>query len=428
MTQQCLYPKQLMKLPLSFVFNSLGIFGTSYYILHTCTNSVAAIGCPIFRHIHIESVKDESGCTSIGTSSVKTHLITSCDKKRKCSTGTSTSVFHDRFVSVSYECKESTDSPVTDSTQSTSSDDELDMTTISTAYVTNESDMLPMFRFDNDSRIEINHHTLNNTVYLCSYRWDDSDAGVLCKTLNKTWTGHAIDEDKLFDLDTAPYSLHCNGLETSLFECNYTIDQQGCNISKVAGAICCQGTGRPGECLTNTSTMISSLTQDSSTIGVAVGIPLALIALVGFIIAIVFIRRRYICTNSDKKISNSMRKNADNNYIGQQGISLPQYPSNNRIVCDQATNSTPTQGIGGIQEYSHPSKDATSLYSLSEEGVYDKANENRHVVNDTAVYSRAIDTMYDSTDQHNIEESKDGTYDHVFGQKTEDQYDITTRT
>lgn len=94
-----------MKLPLSFVFNSLGFFETSEYILHTCTNSVAAIGCPIFRHIHIESVKDESGCTSYGTSSVKTHLITSCDQKRKCSTRPSTSVFHDRFVSVSYVCK-----------------------------------------------------------------------------------------------------------------------------------------------------------------------------------------------------------------------------------------------------------------------------------------------------------------------------------
>lgn len=123
-----------------------------------------------------------------------------------------------------------------------------------------------------------------------------------------------------------------------------------------------------------------------------------------------------------------MRKNADDNYIGQQGISLPKYPTNNRILYNQATNRTNTQVIESGQEYSQPSKDAQSLYALSEEGVYDKANEKRHVVNDTAVYSRAIDTMYDSTDQHNIQESKEGTYDHVFGQKTEDQYDITTRT
>ncbi|CAC5410575.1 unnamed protein product [Mytilus coruscus] len=271
----------------------------------------------------------------------------------------------------------------------------------------------------------VKHHTLENTVYMCSYGWDDHDSGVLCKTLNKTWTGHAKVEDKLFDLDTAPYSLHCGGLETSFFECNYTKDEQGCNTTKVAGAKCCQGTGRPGECA---STMISSLKSDSTTIGVAVGIPVALIVVVGIIIIIVFIRRRYIRKSSDQKFSNIMSKNTDDNYLGQQDIALPQYPTNDRILYSQATNSTDTQGIKGGQGYSHPSNDTQSPYALSEEGVYDKANERRHIVKDTAVYSRAIDTVYDSPEQHTRHDRKEGTYDHVFGQKTEDFYDKTTKT
>ncbi|XP_063397351.1 uncharacterized protein LOC134681630 [Mytilus trossulus] len=174
---------------------------------------------------------------------------------------------------------------------------------------------------------------------------------------------------------------------------------------------------------------MSAITSDSSTLGVAVGIPVALIVVVVIVVVIVSIwRRRYIGKNSDKQISNSMKKNADDNYMGQQGISLPQYPSNNTKSHNQATNSTHAQGIEGGQEYSQPSKDAQSLYAMSEEGVYDKANEKRHVVNDTAVYSHAVDTMYDSTDRHNRQERKEGTYDHVFGQKSEDQYDMTSRT
>lgn len=102
-------------------------------------------------------------------------------------------------------------------------------------------DMLPLLSFDKDHRIEIDHHSLNEKLYLCSYGWDHHDAGVLCKWLNKTWTGHAVIVDKLLGLKIANYSLYCNGLETSLFECNYTEDEQGCNTGNVAGAICCRG-------------------------------------------------------------------------------------------------------------------------------------------------------------------------------------------
>lgn len=79
-------------------------------------------------------------------------------------------------------------------------------------------------------------------MYLCSLGWDDFDAEVLCKSLNITWIGKATFVDNLLDLQTVPYLLQCGGLETSLFDCNYTTDVKGCNIKKVAGAICCEGT------------------------------------------------------------------------------------------------------------------------------------------------------------------------------------------
>lgn len=77
--------------------------------------------------------------------------------------------------------------------------------------------------------------------HLCSHGWDDNDAAVFCKYLNRTWIGSSTVVDKLNDIPIAPYSLHCDGLEVSLFECNYTEDTTSCNTTKVAGAVCCQG-------------------------------------------------------------------------------------------------------------------------------------------------------------------------------------------
>ncbi|CAG2226739.1 unnamed protein product [Mytilus edulis] len=391
---------------------------------YICADSLAEINCPLWYHIHIDEVNsynDNNECDKFDTTTSKAHLRRLCDDKRRCSSDTNSysSLFHERFVTFSYVCKGQNDSPVTDTIhQSTSSDHELDITTITAVNATTENDTLPVFSFDQDHRIEINHQSLNGTLYMCSLGWDSFDAEVLCKSLNKNWTGKATVVNNIQESNIAPYSLLCGGLETSLFECNYTKDEHGCNIGQVAGAICCEDTDKPGECVMNPSS--NKVSSESSTIGVAVGIPVAIIAVVCIIVLVLFTRRR-----------RNMRKNPDNktddNYFGHQNIALPQHTTSDGIMYTQAKN-TNTQEIEGGHGYSHPSEDTQSPYALSEDGVYDKANENRHVVNDTAVYSRAVDTMYDSTDQHNRQERKEGTYDHVFGQKTEDHYDITTRT
>ncbi|VDI58328.1 Hypothetical predicted protein, partial [Mytilus galloprovincialis] len=247
-------------------------------------------------------------------------------------------------------------------------------------------DTLPKLRLDDANRVKIHHHSLGH-LYLCSLGWDDFDAEVLCKSLNITWIGKATFVDNLLDLQTVPYLLQCGGLETS--------------------------TAKPEECVTNSSSNKASAA--SSTLGVTVGIPVALFVVVGIIAASVIIRRRYIRKKSDTKFSNFMSKHTDDNYFGQQDIALPQYPTNNKTLSSQATGSTNTQGTECGQGYSHPSSDTHSPYAMSEEEIYDKANERRHVVKDRAVYSRAIDTVYDSPEQHTRQERNDGTYDPVFG-------------
>ncbi|CAC5358897.1 unnamed protein product [Mytilus coruscus] len=278
---------------------------------------------------------------------------------------------------------------------------EVETTTVKAEKATSEYDKQPVLSLDDDNRVQFYQLSSNQTRYLCSSGWDDFAAGVLCKSFNRTWIGNATLVDKLPDIMIAPISLHCGGLEPNLFSCNFTVDEIGCNTTKVAGAICCEG--------------------------VAVGVPVAIIGMVCIIIAVVFIRRRCIRKNSDKKFSNFMSNATDDNYLGQQDIALPQYPTNNKVLYSHNSNKNTTQNDDG-QDYSHPSKDTESPYALSEEGVYDKTNERRHVVKDTDIYSRTVDTVYDSSEQHMRQDRKEETYDHVFGQKTEDDYDQTTRT
>ncbi|XP_052069284.1 uncharacterized protein LOC127708456 [Mytilus californianus] len=67
-------------------------------------------------------------------------------------------------------------------------------------------------------------------------------------------------------------------------------------------------------------------------------------------------------------------------------------------------------------------------YALSEEGVYDHSGSNRHKQLEDNIYNHAVDTIYDSGSHKKNDEGREDTYDHFFGKKTEDDYEITTRT
>ncbi|XP_071133035.1 uncharacterized protein [Mytilus edulis] len=66
-------------------------------------------------------------------------------------------------------------------------------------------------------------------------------------------------------------------------------------------------------------------------------------------------------------------------------------------------------------------------YAISD-GVYDHSGNNRHKESDKNIYNHTVDTIYDSGSHKINEEGREDTYDHFFGQTTEDDYDISTTT
>ncbi|VDI60591.1 Hypothetical predicted protein [Mytilus galloprovincialis] len=69
--------------------------------------------------------------------------------------------------------------------------------------------------------------------------------------------------------------------------------------------------------------------------------------------------------------------------------------------------------------------DDEDKYAICEEGVYDHSGNNRYKESEVNIYNHAVDNIYDSGSQKRNDEGRDDTYDHFFGQKTEDDYDIT---
>ncbi|CAC5403047.1 unnamed protein product [Mytilus coruscus] len=85
-------------------------------------------------------------------------------------------------------------------------------------------------------------------------------------------------------------------------------------------------------------------------------------------------------------------------------------------------------------EFAKPVKDTENTicdddqYAISDEGVYDHSRSNRHKELENNIYNHAVDNMYDSGSHKRNNEGEEDTYDHFFGQKTEDDYDISTTT
>ncbi|CAC5410584.1 unnamed protein product [Mytilus coruscus] len=362
--------------------------------VYTCANHFTEIRCPRFTfvkpyYIHIISVQfrnDRHGeCKAEHTDCGVTLLRRLCDKKWQCELDTSGDLclFNHRFASISYWCRDPTVTfgtptiPTINPSHSTS-DNEIEIHT-----TTIKNDGLPAIYMDTDGRVIYWDPSSQTENYICSVGWDEVDAIVLCQSLNNTWIGNSTVGEKISDFLIVPISFNCNGNETNLFHCNFTLDEQKCMTSKVAVARCCQDTGSLNECVITPSNHKTSSDISASS-------PLDMF----------------------------VRDQIENSKISWE---------NTKMKALSASNSTNTPKKEDGTDYSHPSKETESPYALSEDGVYDKTNEKRHVVKGTEKYSRTVDTVYDSSEQHMRQERKEGTYDHVFGQKTEDYYDQTTR-
>ncbi|CAC5403037.1 unnamed protein product [Mytilus coruscus] len=77
----------------------------------------------------------------------------------------------------------------------------------------------------------------------------------------------------------------------------------------------------------------------------------------------------------------------------------------------------------------HDSKDQKNdLYALSPAGTYDHSGITRHHKDQDTIYTHTVDNVYDSASRGlNMDRTED-TYDHFFGQETEDEYNISMHT
>ncbi|CAG2242742.1 unnamed protein product [Mytilus edulis] len=104
------------------------------------------------------------------------------------------------------------------------------------------------------------------------------------------------------------------------------------------------------------------------------------------------------------------------------------------MVLDPSATGFNRTKLPNTYEFAKPVMDAENnigdqdQYALSEEGVYDHSGNNRHKESEVNIYNHAVDTIYDSGSHKRNDEGRDDTYDHFFGQKTEDDYDISTTT
>ncbi|CAC5356286.1 unnamed protein product [Mytilus coruscus] len=64
-------------------------------------------------------------------------------------------------------------------------------------------------------------------------------------------------------------------------------------------------------------------------------------------------------------------------------------------------------------------------YDVSKDETYDTSSNSRHKEQENNIYSHTVDNVYDTAGNQRKKEENDGTYDHFFGQKSEDDYDIS---
>ncbi|XP_071130345.1 uncharacterized protein [Mytilus edulis] len=159
-------------------------------------------------------------------------------------------------------------------------------------------------------------------------------------------------------------------------------------------------------------------------------------------------------TSSESSNQRTNKQNKSNSYtqkqvlIGQDGQqSADLYSMTDDGTYDVSSNSKPRENQNDNNLYSHTSGNGTydvssnskhrenpndnNLYShTSDDGTYDVSSKNkkRENQNDDNIYSHKADDVYDSAGHHKLPDRSEETYDHFFGQQTEDEYDTTTRT
>ena len=72
---------------------------------------------------------------------------------------------------------------------------------------------------DHDGRVIVTDHVTGQISTICAYEWDDVDAGVLCRYLNLSQTGHAETLPRNYVYNRSVFGVYCMGYETVPNDC-----------------------------------------------------------------------------------------------------------------------------------------------------------------------------------------------------------------
>ncbi|VDI25600.1 Hypothetical predicted protein [Mytilus galloprovincialis] len=166
--------------------------------------------------------------------------------------------------------------------------------------------------------------------------------------------------------------------------------------------------------------------QTESYVGAAVGVTVGLIIIVGGVVVFIwFVRRK---KPDDKKYMAHHHENTDmSDNIGNQNIALSatcnsEIPSNIEL-----SNVNSKQNNYEMAKPMNMMNESEKDNYVFHENQYDVSRGNNCSEPQQGIYSRAVDTVYDSASHSRQNNISDQTYDHAFGPTTEDNYDITKK-
>ncbi|XP_071133303.1 uncharacterized protein [Mytilus edulis] len=156
------------------------------------------------------------------------------------------------------------------------------------------------------------------------------------------------------------------------------------------------------------------LQTESGVAGIVVGVIVGILIIIGVVVAYLwFVRRK---KSDDKHNIDRHHVNAD--HIGNENIAN----CNSEISTNmELTNLNSKQNN---YEMAKPMNETEKDNYVFHENQYDVSRGNNCSDHQQGIYSRAVDTVYDSASHSRQNNISDQTYDHAFGPTTEDNYDI----
>ncbi|XP_071132991.1 uncharacterized protein [Mytilus edulis] len=388
-----------------------------------CASRLSEINCDDYWFCNIIEIVDitietENRCPLCETTEVKQSLRLLCNDKTVCLNPEDNELclFHQRSIKVKYWCKEENNilpdwSTSFEYTMTPTSINISSLKPTSSSIDVNRDQTSPLFEtssltitrttfpieeqpnilIDFQGQVLINMMNADNTnLTICSSKWDDYDANVVCRSVGNAPLGKAKQMNGYNQNTTIPIDFYCNGNETSLDTCEHNFNNEECNILTTAAVICCKDGDTSLECSNSIPTQLSS---SEFNVGLVLGLVIGLLLLAGIVIVTLIFIRRYVGLRKNKKTQHAIV--CTNDYTGTQDIAMPtavrelqvhigldkkvnnkQHPNSdrNRMVGDKESNV--------ISHYEYATVDPTERVESTSNFEFDKTTGNNYFVLD----------------------------------------------